>query len=167
MNRKLLMLRLMLLGDGYKKAEFLKNQKYFGSIGKDCYLQPFNYGTEPELIFFGNNDCIASGVTFVNHDVIYKMLNKMCAGGGHCPPNEDEKFAKRTGEIHLGDNVFVGCNSTILYDVTIGDNVIIGAGSLVNKEIPSGTVAAGVPAKVIGKFDDYKRKMAEYSQNVK
>ena len=39
------------------------------------------------------------------------------------------------------------------------DNVIIGAGSLVNKDIPSGTVAAGVPCRVIGKFEDYQQKM--------
>jgi acetyltransferase-like isoleucine patch superfamily enzyme len=43
--------------------------------------------------------------------------------------------------------------------VTIGDNVIIGAGSLVNRDIPGGTVAAGVPAKVIGKIDDYRMKL--------
>ena len=40
--------------------------------------------------------------------------------------------------------------------ISFGDNVIIGAGSLVNKDIPEGTVAAGVPAKVIGQFDDYR-----------
>ena len=43
--------------------------------------------------------------------------------------------------------------------VKFGDNVIIGAGSLVNKDIPSGTVAAGVPCRVIGKFEDYQQKM--------
>ena len=45
----------------------------------------------------------------------------------------------RQGEITIGNNVFIGAKSTVLYDVTIGDNVIIGAGSLVNKDIPSGT----------------------------
>lgn len=43
--------------------------------------------------------------------------------------------------------------------MTIGDNVIIGAGSLVNKNIPSGTVAAGVPCKVIGSFDEYMSRL--------
>ena len=38
-------------------------------------------------------------------------------------------------------------------------NVIIGAGSLVNKDIPSGTVAAGVPCRVVGKFEDYMTKI--------
>lgn len=47
----------------------------------------------------------------------------------------------------------------VIYDVEIGNNVIIGAGSLVNKDIPEGVVAAGVPCKVIGSFDNYKNKI--------
>ena len=43
--------------------------------------------------------------------------------------------------------------------MTIGDNVIIGAGSLVNKSIPGGTVAAGVPCRVIGNFDEYMSRL--------
>ena len=59
----------------------------------------------------------------------------------------------------MGNNVFIGANTTLLYDVSIGDNVIIGAGSVVTKDIPDGVVAAGVPCKVIGKYDDFKEKM--------
>lgn len=69
--------------------------------------------------------------------------------------DKEHCYKLRQGTITIGNNVFVGAESTILYDVTIGDNVIIGAGSLVNKDIPSGSVAAGVPCKVIGKFEDY------------
>lgn len=50
--------------------------------------------------------------------------------------------------------MFIGGRSVILYDVNIGDNVIIGAGSVVTRDIPSGSVAAGCPAKVIGHFED-------------
>lgn len=63
------------------------------------------------------------------------------------------------GNIHIGDNVFIGSNSTVLYDVHIGNNVIIGAGSLVNKDIPDGTIAVGIPCKVIGKFENYQKKL--------
>lgn len=135
---------------GYKRAELLKKKHYFKSIGEHCYLQPWNFGTEPHLISFGNNVHVASGVTFINHDITSMMFNYM---------DVEHKYKLRQGEIDIGDNVFIGSNSTILYDVTIGNNVIIGAGSLVNKNIPSGTVAAGVPAKVIGTFDDYRMKL--------
>ena len=55
----------------------------------------------------------------------------------------------------------ISSEAGILYDVTIGDNVIIGAGSLVNKSIPSGTVAAGVPCKVIGSFEEFQQRMVK------
>lgn len=42
--------------------------------------------------------------------------------------------------------------------MTIGDNVIIGAGSVVTKNIPSDSVAAGVPARVICSLDEYYEK---------
>lgn len=51
--------------------------------------------------------------------------------------------------ITIGNNVWVGGNSTILMGVTIGDNVVIGAGSVVNKDIPDNTLAVGNPAKII------------------
>ena len=40
----------------------------------------------------------------------------------------------------------------------IGDNCIIGAGSLVNKAIPSNSVAAGVPCRVICTIEEYYAK---------
>ena len=43
--------------------------------------------------------------------------------------------------------------------VTIGDNCIIGAGSIVTKDIPSGSVAAGVPARVISTTEKYSKKI--------
>lgn len=137
-------------GGGYKKAEFLKKKRYFKQIGSHCYLTPWNYGTEPDLISFGDNVHVASGVSFINHDVTSMMFNYM---------DSEHQYKLRQGEIHIGSNVFIGSNSTILYDVTIGENVIIGAGSLVNKDIPSGSVAAGVPCRVIGKFDEYREKL--------
>ncbi len=150
LSRYVFLLRTFLRGGGYKRAEFLKKKHYFKAQGEHCYLQPWNFGTEPHMISFGDNVHVASGVTFVNHDITSMMFNYM---------DKEHKYRLRQGEINIGNNAFIGSNSTILYDVTIGDNVIIGAGSLVNKDIPGGTVAAGVPAKVIGKFDDYRMKL--------
>ena len=61
------------------------------------------------------------------------------------------------------DNVFIGANSTIMYNTVIESNVIIAAGSVVHGHIPSGVVIAGNPAKVIGKFEDVmiKRESSE------
>ena len=104
------------------------------------------------MISFGNNVHIASGVTFINHDISVFVLQYM---------EPESKFHARTGEISIGDNVFIGAKSTILYNVKIGSNVIIGAGSIVTKDIPDGVVAAGIPCKPIGRFDDFKDKMQD------
>ena len=53
------------------------------------------------------------------------------------------------GKISIGNNCFIGYNTVILKNTEIGDNCIIGARSVVKGNIPSGTVWAGVPAKMI------------------
>ena len=54
--------------------------------------------------------------------------------------------------VTIGNNCWIGGSVTILPGVSIGDNVTIGAGSVVVKDIPSGCVAVGNPAKVIRKI---------------
>jgi acetyltransferase-like isoleucine patch superfamily enzyme len=49
----------------------------------------------------------------------------------------------------LGNRVWLGAHVVVLKGVTIGDGAVIGAGSVVTKDIPAGSVAVGVPARVI------------------
>lgn len=49
----------------------------------------------------------------------------------------------------IGENCFIGGQSLILPGVTIGDQCIVGAGSVVTKSVPSNTIVAGNPAKVL------------------
>jgi len=51
--------------------------------------------------------------------------------------------------VSIGKDCFIGMGVIILPGVTIGDDVIIGAGSVVNKDIPSWSLAVGNPCKVI------------------
>lgn len=149
-RRYLILLSIFLHKGGYKRAEYLKKKKYFKKIGEHCYLQPYNFGTEPNLITFGNNEHVATGVTFINHDIISFMLNYM---------DNTRRHKEKKGEIVIGDNVFIGAKSIILYDVHIGNNVIIGAGTIVTKDIPSNSVVVGVPGRIISTFDDYKSQV--------
>ena len=53
--------------------------------------------------------------------------------------------------VHIGQNVFIGCNCLILKGTEIGDDCVIGAGSVVSGKFEAGSVIAGNPAKVIKK----------------
>lgn len=55
----------------------------------------------------------------------------------------------RTGPVVIGRDVMIGANSTILAGVTIGAGAEVSAMSLVNRHLPPGVLAGGVPVKVI------------------
>lgn len=57
------------------------------------------------------------------------------------------------GNIIVGDGTWIGCNCTILPDVTIGRGCVIGAGALVNKDCKDNCIYAGVPARKIRNLD--------------
>ncbi len=58
---------------------------------------------------------------------------------------------KDVGKRHptLGNNVMVGAGAKVLGPFTIGDNTKIAANAVVLKEVPEGSTAVGIPAKVV------------------
>jgi len=80
----------------------------------------------------------------IGHNVVLATLNH------DLDPKHRSDMIPRS--IHIGNNVWIGSNSTILGGVTIGKNAVIAAGSVVTKNVPENTVAAGVPAKIIKKI---------------
>lgn len=79
--------------------------------------------------------------TLIGHNTVLATLNH-----GMMPEERHDLLPK---PIHIGKNVWIGSNSTILPGVTIGDNAVIGAGSVVTKDIPENKIAVGSPARVI------------------
>lgn len=54
----------------------------------------------------------------------------------------------------IGDDVYISAGARLLGDITVGDNVIIGANSVVISDVPSNSIVAGVPARVIRTIDE-------------
>lgn len=84
---------------------------------------------------------------------------RMGPGSGLISANhalEDYDVWVKSDPIIIGDNVWLGMNVVVLPGVCIGDNVAIGANSVVSRDIPSNTVAAGNPCKVIREKPPYR-----------
>ena len=144
-------IRLWMIPSSAKRAKYIKEHGIFREIGNGCTIMERKIPLYPNLISIGNNVHLASKVFLIPHDAIHLCLN----GVG------DTSVKEKIGCIEIGNNVFIGSNTIVLYDVKIGSNVVIGAGSLVNKDIPDNSVAVGVPAKVIGTFENLKKKRQE------
>ena len=61
-------------------------------------------------------------------------------GAGTITCNYDGKNKNKT---IIGNNSFIGSNSTIIAPIEIGDDVVLGAGSTFNKKIPDNTLSIG------------------------
>lgn len=147
-------LRLYTIRSGASRAAYIRRKKIYGAIGKNCSIQKRKVPLYANLIRLGNNVHIASNVSFLTHDVSYLVFNNH-------PDMIGVSVPERVGCIEIGNNVFIGSGVHILYDTKIGNNVIIGTCSVVTKDIPDNCVVAGVPAKIIGHFDDYVKKMTD------
>lgn len=114
------------------------------SVGKEFNPQ-LGVSLDPShcwLISIGDNVTMAPHVQVFAHDA------GTCAHLGYA----------RLGRVDIGNRVFIGASTVILPGVSIGDDCIIGAGSVVSKSIPSGTVYAGNPARMICTTEEYINK---------
>ncbi|WP_285060291.1 acyltransferase [Pedobacter ginsengisoli] len=117
------------------------------TLGSNNRIYTTDWGSEPFLITIGNFVTIANGVKFITHDGAAGLM-------------KDQKGRRYYfNRITIGNNVFLGLDSIIMPGVKIENNVIVAAGSVVTKSIPEGSIVAGVPAKIIGSFDELKEKM--------
>lgn len=134
------------LADEFRKAAlFSKYQKV--NMGKRVRITGIpSFGTEPYLVTIGDDVTLTHGIIFHTHDGGVGIFRHKYPGINLIKP------------IKVGNNVFIGSNTTILPGVLIGDNVIIGASSVITKNIPDNVVVAGVPAKVIRSLVDYEEK---------
>jgi len=125
-----------------------KNVKIYGkievygpnniTIGDNSSLNSYVYlDASNSPITIGNDVRISPNVMIFTGGLLYKtrMMNHFGKG------------------IIIEDHVWIASGAIILSGVKIGKNSVIGAGAVVTKDIPSNSVAVGVPAKVIKKIN--------------
>lgn len=104
-------------------------------IGENVFINENTRIMAEKNIEIGDGSIIAWNVNILDsdrHDIYY-----------------DEIKQKKCKEIKIGKNVWIGFNSSILKGVTIGDGAVIASNTVVIKDVPSNTLVAGIPAKVI------------------
>jgi acetyltransferase-like isoleucine patch superfamily enzyme len=127
-------------------------------IGNDCRLiclTPATFGSDPYLIRIGNHVTITAGVRFITHDGAVWVFRERY-------PDVDV-----VAPIVIGNNVFVGTNALLLPGVAIGDNCVIAAGAVVTRDVPAGSVAAGVPARRIKCIEEYWDDLQERAFHIR
>lgn len=121
-------------------------------INRPCILTTMNKNAK---LIIGNK-CGFSGTVIGCFKEITLGNNVRCGANTTITDGDWHLDDPRSGElraVHIGDNVWLGINVTVLKGVTIGENTVIGAGSIVTKDIPANVVAAGNPCKVIKHLD--------------
>lgn len=127
-------------------------------IGDDCRLlcdPTRTFGSEPFLVTLGNHVTVTAGVSFITHD------------GGVWVFRSEHPDIDVFGPITVGDNTFIGVGATLMPGVTIGSNSVIGARSVVTRDVPSDTVVAGCPARVIRTTAEYWERVAPRATHIR
>ncbi|MEG0988584.1 MAG: DapH/DapD/GlmU-related protein [Clostridium sp.] len=118
-------------------------------IGKNCELGDNCHIVAIEKVKIGDNFLGASKLFISDCSHGEYGQNEACSSPMQIP-RERELISK---PVVIGNNVWIGENVVVLSGVNIGDGCIIGANSVVNSDIPSCSIAVGLPAKVVKKFN--------------
>jgi maltose O-acetyltransferase len=103
-------------------------------IGEDTIIGDHCFLDGRARLKIGSHTDIASQV------LIYNMEHNI----------NDPEFKAIKEPVEIGDYVFVGARAIILPGVKIGRGAVVAAGAVVTKDVPSGKIVGGVPAREIG-----------------
>ena len=123
------------------------------SLAKDVHVGNF---VEVKGSSIGENTK-AGHLTYIGNSEVGANVN---FGAGTITVNYDGQKKYKT---IIGDNVFVGSNSTIIAPVELGDNSLVGAGSTITKDVPADAIALG-RGRQINK-EDYAKRLPHHPQN--
>lgn len=111
-------------------------------VGNNVGIQQNCHITAASVLIIGNDVNVLCGAVITDIDHGYEEINVNFANQ---PIN--------VKETHIGDNCFIGAGARILAGTKLGANCIVGANAVVRGSFPSGTMLAGIPARIIKRYD--------------
>lgn len=120
----------------------LNNTKFANlSIGANCHVGRGVLLDLADRIEIGDNVTVSMNAALITH-----------VDFGRSPLAETE-FPASHAPIRIGDGSYIGAGATILHGVSIGESCVVAAGAVVRRDVASGDVVAGVPARTVRKLD--------------
>lgn len=126
------------------------NSQSLVSFGDGTEIGEHSTISSNNSIVFGNDVLTGPHIFIADHNHAYE--NPLL------PVSKQGVKCNTTDEVVIGDGSWLGTNVVIVGNVHIGKHCVIGANSVVTKDIPDYSVAAGMPAKVIKKYDFEKEE---------
>jgi maltose O-acetyltransferase len=150
----------------YITGKYLEQKKEYDQFRKNYNLHPdFRFNGE-NIQFFGNGKINIGSQSYIGEfstiqafDNCKVLIGKGCSISHNVrmytqSSGADQDFSvypikNKTGDIIIGDYVWIGANVFINPGITIGCNSIVGANSVVVKDVEPFAIVGGVPARLI------------------
>jgi acetyltransferase-like isoleucine patch superfamily enzyme len=139
-----------------------KAKIYFGTKIYNSTIDSFSYiGPKTEIVYsdigkfcsIANNCSIGLASHSLNNISTSPIFTSKKSGTGYSWSTFNTY--EESHRVNIGNDVWIGTKSIIMGGIKIGDGAIIGAGAIVTKDVPSYSIVAGIPAKVIKyRFDE-------------
>ncbi|MGP1515812.1 MAG: sugar O-acetyltransferase [Bacteroidales bacterium] len=143
------------------KSQYTQLKKMLGKIGEKIWIARTFNCDRGKNIFIGDNFIGNFNLTILDIREVYigdNVLigpNTLITTVGHpITPKGRREHISLAKPVHIGNDVWIGGNCTILPGVKIGNNVVVAAGAVVTKDIPDNSLVAGVPARVIRQIEN-------------
>lgn len=126
----------------------------------DRKLFPQLYIEEKVIIGYNFTCLVADEIKIKKNTIIASNVLITSENHGINPETDIPYYeqALNVGEVFIGEGCWIGEKAIILPNVHIGNKCIVAAGAIVTKDVPNYSIVAGVPAKVIKKYDFEKHK---------
>jgi len=135
--------RLVIYNKPFRNTFYLR-------IGKHAFLLKRIFPGLNSIELTDDTEQIGGGLLLVHGHMT--ILNGSVRIGKNCTILHGVTIgADDHGVPKIGNNVYIGCNATIIGNVTVGDNVKIGACTLICKNVPDNTTVVGNPARIVKK----------------